>query len=333
MRLSNGDLEWEIRGRLPPLRVDRYLKSRLPHYSRSALQALIVTGGVLKVDRDGRERRLKPATRLRTGDLIRLKRPTPARRHSDIPIAPIDILYEDADMMVVNKPAGMLVHPAGVRVEGTLIGELRERFPERELDLAHRLDRETSGVLILTRKGETTRRMKTAFERRRVSKTYLAVARGRPEWTERVVDRPIGDANQGIRVQQAVRDDGAPSRTHFHVIERLPGEAVLIECRPETGRLHQIRVHLLAEGVYLYGDKLYGGDPDAFHLFREQGTTPELVARLGHWRQALHASALSCPHPVSGKNMRFTAPLPSDLVDLLDRLRAGGRPSPEVMSS
>lgn len=327
MRLENGDLEWVIDNTHPPQRIDHYMKARLPRLSRASLQAYIREGKVRRLERSGELLTLKVSSRVQPGDVLRIERPpVPPPDPGSLPREALRVLYEDADILVVDKPAGMLVHPAGVRVDNTLIGILRERYAQVELDLAHRLDRETSGLVILARHLEANRRLKLAFKQRHIDKTYLGIAEGCPDWEERRVDLAMGDSQGDVRIRQAVREDGAPASTVFRVIERLGPSHVLLEANPETGRLHQIRVHLEAIGHRLVGDKIYGGDGQSFLDFREEGLTPELLQRLGHWRHALHAATLRLNHPMTRLPMVFEAPLPPDLLELAGRLRAGKPP-------
>lgn len=320
VRLQNGDLEWTVEPYHPPLRIDHYLKIRLPSYGRGTLQRYIREGGVKRRETSGQLIHLKPATKVRPGDVLRIKRPEPPpRAEASEPRSILRVLYEDESLVVVDKPAGMLVHPTGVHMDGTVIGVLRERYQEK-LDLAHRLDRETSGVLVLTRTLEATREMKRAFKERRIHKRYLAVVRGCPQWDTRCVTLPMGNGTTEVRMRQVIREDGAPARTTFRTVERISSSHALIEARPETGRLHQIRVHLEAVGLSLVGDKIYGGDGKAFLEFYESGLTPGLLERLGHWRHALHAHEMVFNHPLNGGKIHITAPLAEDLVDLVRQL-------------
>lgn len=306
---------------MPPLRLDHYLKLRLPRFSRTELQAFVESGGVHRLEPTGELYRMKPASRIHPGHVLRLRRPPPPSEdpHSQ-PRQPIEVLYEDEALVVVDKPAGMLVHPAGVRIEGTVIGLLREKYAELSLDLAHRLDRETSGLLLLTRGLRAGRKVKEDFKHRRVKKRYQAIVRGIPSWEEKTADLPLGDGEGEIRVRQAVRANGYPAQTHFRVLRPIGTSHALIEATPETGRLHQIRVHLEAIGHPLVGDKIYGGDGSDFNTFRATGLTPELLESLGHWRHALHASELAFSHPLHGRWVEFHSPLATDLIELISHL-------------
>jgi len=321
VRLPNGSLEWTVEEEIPPQRLDHYLKRRLSRYSRTALQGFIQKGSVSRLEHSGNLLPLRAASRVHPGDVLQLRRPDPPPADPlSAPRIALHVLYEDEAMLVIDKPAGMLVHPAGVRIDNTVIGILRERYGDAQLDLAHRLDRETSGLLLLSRTAEAGRRLKAAFMHRQVAKTYLAVVRGQPAWDAECVDLPMGDSRSNVRVRQAVRPDGAVARTWFQKVRALGNGHALLQANPETGRLHQIRVHLEALGMPLVGDKIYGSEGEAFLQFRETGLTPELLLQLGHWRHALHAHGLSVPHPLSGVRMEFVAPLPQDLLELIERL-------------
>ncbi|MFG0241329.1 MAG: RluA family pseudouridine synthase, partial [Phycisphaerales bacterium JB054] len=227
-------------------------------------------------------------------------------------------------------PAGLPVHPSASYHRNTLTFLLRERYPERTPHLAHRLDRETSGVLVCARTLEDERALKRSFERREVSKRYLAIARGRLPDDEGHVDLPLGRPDEGLHLLMVVREDGLPSRTRYRVVARAP-EHTLVALEPETGRQHQLRVHLAALGHPIVGDKLYGPEgTSAFLENIETGMTPELEARLGHSRQALHAHGLTITHPRTGDPIDLTAPLAPDLVALWERV--GGTVPPAVCS-
>ena len=321
VKLPNGELEWVVEETLPPLRLDHYLKYRLSRFSRTELQNFVDSGGVHRLEHNGQRLLLKNASRVHPGDVLRLRAPTPPPLDPNSePRARLEVIYEDEVLMVVDKPAGMLVHPAGLRADNTVIGILRDRYRDVMLDLAHRLDRETSGLLLLTRTLAATRRVKEDFKHRRVKKRYQCVVKGNPDWTEHLVDLPMTDGEGEIRIRQSVRADGYPSRTLFRKIRSIGTQHALLEAHPETGRLHQIRVHLEACGFPLVGDKIYGTDGQDFLSFRETGLTPELTERFGHWRHALHASHLTFSHPQTGSVMEFHAPLAGDLLELLKTL-------------
>ncbi len=274
---------------------------------------------------DGRPRR--PSERVREGEVVLLVRP-----RFEEPEAPthFDVVYEDEAMVVVDKPPGLPVHPSATYHRNTLTYLLRERYPEQTPHLAHRLDRETSGVLVCARTLDDERHLKKAFEQRKVEKIYLAIARGRMTDDEGRVDLPLGRPDEGLHLLMEVRDDGAPSRTRYRVVARAQ-DHTLVALRPETGRQPQLRVHLAALGHPILGDKLYGPEGcQPFLEYVDDGMTPELAARLGHDRQALHAHRLRVTHPRTAEPIALVAPLAQDLAALWERL--GGALSSEELA-
>ena len=199
------------------------------------------------------------------------------------------------------------------------------------MQICHRLDRETSGALVLARGKPAAATIKTAFAAKRVAKTYLAIVRGAPPWPDagagdHVIDVPLrlagpGDPSRLPGVRMLARPDGLPSTTRVAIEARAPGYA-LVRCSPITGRQHQIRAHLAAAGFPIVGDKLYGAGEDAFIQFCDTGFTPELRARFEHPRHALHAASVVFPHPSGTAPVRVEAPLAPDLARFLDRIRA-----------
>jgi 23S rRNA pseudouridine1911/1915/1917 synthase len=223
------------------------------------------------------------------------------------------VLFEDAEVMAVDKPAGLLMHSAGQKWAYGLIGLARDARPDAAIDLAHRLDRDTSGVVLITKTVDANRAMKDAFQSRRVSKTYWALVRGVPDWEETVCDAPIGSAiGSSVELKMGVNPDGAHARTRFKVLQRLSTYA-LVGCKPLTGRTHQIRVHLFHLGFPILGDKLYGQTDDIFLEHLRVGPTERVRAAIGFPRHALHARSLAFPHPRSGQVLRVRAPLPADM--------------------
>jgi RluA family pseudouridine synthase len=291
-------------------RLDRYLAGRFTYRSR--------TGWVRKI-REGRivvnEKRVRPSYRLRPGDVIRYKA-------SPLPEPPVDancpVLYEDEHLLAVNKSGNIPVHPSGRYFRHCLLHILAPRYGGWDaLRIVHRLDRETSGVLVFARSPEMARRLAEQFQSREVRKSYLAVVWGDLD-RERLVDLPLG-RNPASRVRKAVGvvPGGRPSQTRLRPLFRA-GEVTLVEAIPLTGRLHQIRVHLREIGHPILGDKLYGRDEGLFLKFiRGEALTPGEQRLLGFRRQALHAWRLRLRHPATGQPLEITAPLPEDLRELL----------------
>ena len=307
-------LSFPVPRELAGLRLDRFIQNRIPRLSRTRANGIV---RACAVHEDGKRRR--PSERVREGETVLLVRP-----HFEEPETPTEfgVVYEDAAMLVVDKPPGLPVHPTATYHRNTLTYLLRERYPEQTPHLAHRLDRETSGVLVCARTLADERHLKRSFEERRVEKVYLAIVHGSVDEEGRI-DLPIGRPDEGLHLLMEIRDDGSPSRTRYRAVARAP-EHTLVALRPETGRQHQLRVHLAALGHPIVGDKLYGPEgPQPFLEYIDGGMTPALAARLGHERQALHAHRLRLAHPRREEPIALEAPLAGDLAALWERL--GGR--------
>jgi 23S rRNA pseudouridine1911/1915/1917 synthase len=246
------------------------------------------------------------------GDQVQARIPPPAPSSLVAESIPLDILFENQDVIVVNKPAGMVVHPAAGHASGTLVHAALAHAPEMEgiggeqrPGVVHRLDKETSGVLSFARTAEAHRTLNTQFEQHRVTKVYHALVIGNPAWHEQVVDlplRPNGDRHHRTVVDQAA---GKPALTRFKVLQRFT-EVCLLEATPETGRTHQIRAHLSSLGLSILGDKLYA----------PRDVQPPLDFLHG---MALHAKSLTITHPVSGERMVFEAPYPDEWDQMLEK--------------
>lgn len=298
-------------------RLDHYLKRKIPRLSRTKIQEVIRT----QLEGPG-GRRLKPHSPVSAGDRLLIRRP--ARPEPECPHA-FEVLHDDEDLIVIDKPAGLPVHATARYYFNTLTRLLAERFPGQGLQIAHRLDRETSGCLVVARGREAASHLKRAFEARRVSKVYLALVNGEPPWPdgeEHVIDVPLALAppersRLKIRMEPAWgRPDALEAVTRVRVVERHPGCA-LVACRPVTGRQHQLRAHLAAVGHAIVGDKLYGHGDEAFARFcdREaEGVDPaEVEAEFGMARHALHAAAITFPHPRTKVPVTVESPLPLDM--------------------
>jgi 23S rRNA pseudouridine1911/1915/1917 synthase len=247
------------------------------------------------------------------GQAVCFRRPAPIE-----PEAPseLPVLYADEALYALDKPAGIAMHPTAKFHFSTVTAVLRQRFPGEALQITHRLDLETSGVLLVARSRPVAVALKRAFARRQVEKRYLAVVHGRLDGTG-AIDRPLGLAGGLVRVKMAVRpesDGGLPARTLWRALSHH-GAYTLVECRPETGRQHQIRAHLDALGHPLVGDKLYP-DERLFAAYQDHGW-PAVAARLPLARHALHASRVRFFHPLSGAPVEVESPLPADLRELL----------------
>jgi 23S rRNA pseudouridine1911/1915/1917 synthase len=288
-------------------RLDRHVAARLDA-PRNQVQRWIRDGHVRV---DGREE--KPSYPVLDGDRIDCDPPEP----KDDRVAPeegdLRILYEDADLVVLDKPAGLTVHPGAGRTSGTLAHRLLARYPEMagvggpgRPGIVHRLDQGTSGVLAVARTAAAYHRLARAFAAREVDKRYLAIVYGEP--SEGTVDAPIG-RHATRRKEMAVRADGRPARTGYRTLAARAGIS-LVELHLETGRTHQIRVHLKHLGHPLVGDPVYGEA-------RWKGLPKPVQARLRDFpRPALHAWRLALAHPIDGRRLAFEAPVPADLSEL-----------------
>jgi len=283
-------------------RLDRALAELMPEHSRSRIQEWI-EAGLVRVEGS----QAKPKQKVWAGQRLSVR---PVAHPSEVEAAPeeipLDIVYEDEAILVLNKPAGLVVHPGSGNWSGTLMNALLSHAPQlRQVPRAgivHRLDKDTSGLMVVAKTLEAQTDLVRQLQARSVSRIYLALVEGRVA-AGGSVDAPIG-RHPRERTKMAVVPQGKPAVTHFHVLEHLPHHT-LVECRLETGRTHQIRVHMQSIGHPLAGDPVYGSRElrKAFH------------------RQALHATRLALTHPVSGARLEWQAPMPADMTELLERLR------------
>lgn len=302
-------------------RLDSYLARQFPQYSRVHLRKVINALGV-KVN----DHRVKAAHRLQPGDHVEVTLPDLPREYPSPENIPLEILYEDDVLAVVNKPSGMVVHPGRGHWTGTLAAALQFHFdqlsevagPTRP-GIVHRLDRDTSGVLVVAKNDQTHMRLAEQFELRTVEKEYFAIVVGVPDRDRDVVDLPIG-VHPYQREKMAIRRDhpsSKPAQTFYEVGERFANFAT-IKAFPKSGRTHQIRLHLASTGCPVLCDRLYGG--------RAQITLDELHQRpegggVVLARQALHARRIRFAHPYTGASLEFSAALPDDLQATLAALR------------
>jgi len=291
-------------------RLDRFIQHRIPRLSRTRAQEVV---RACAYRADGTRRRA--SERVRAGETVVLVRPPFAE--PNVPLY-FDVLYEDEAVVAIDKPSGLPVHPSATYHKNTLTYLLRQRFGDDAPQIAHRLDRETSGLLLCGRTRAAERDLKIGFENRRVSKRYLAIVRGVMPDDEGRIELPIDRAKEGLHILMEVtpKGEGYPSATRYRVVARKD-DATLVSLAPESGRQHQLRVHLSALGFPIIGDKLYGPESSQPFLdYIETGMTDELRQRLGHDRQALHAYELEFTHPDKGEPMTLRAPLAEDLVRL-----------------
>ncbi len=291
---------------LAGLRVDRFVASRVERLSRTRAARC----PILDLDRGVF---LKKSQTVTAGMRLFVERPCP----DEAPTVEPQILVERDGLLVLDKPAGLAVHPTARYFKSTVTHWLEIKGLSN-YEPVHRLDVETSGVLLCAEKGVAEKAAKTAFFERTTHKTYLAVVQGLPDWDEVVNETPLAIGNGEVRIKMAAAepDPTHNAKTSFRVLKRGCSRA-LVEARPETGRQHQIRVHLSQLGFWIVGDKLYGPDDSLFLASLDRPLTPEEFAILGHTRQALHAASLSLPWGNQGR-LQFESPLPNELLKLLD---------------
>ncbi len=293
-------------------RFDQALAELFSDYSRSRLTGWIKEGRALL---DGEC--VQPRAKVRAGQPVTLQPVVEAAIDSASEPMSLEVLYEDSDLLVINKPAGLVVHPGAGHSGGTLLNGLLHHAPELQAlpraGILHRLDKDTSGLLLVARSMAAHTRLVRALEQRLIRREYRAVCNDRLT-AGGTVDAPIG-RHRTQRTRMAVSDAGKPAVTHYRVLVRFAAHT-FIAVRLETGRTHQIRVHMAHVHHPLVGDPVYGG-----RLRVPQGSSEGLAAALRAFRrQALHASDLGFEHPVSGRAMQFHAPLPADLLELLHAL-------------
>ena len=308
------------------LRIDKYLSNKLENSSRSRIQAAADAGNILVNDLP-----VKPNYKVKPEDLITIVLPHPPREIELIPQdIPLNILYEDDDLLIVDKQAGMVVHPGYGNYSGTLINALMYHLKDNPLfssgnerpGMVHRIDKNTTGILVVAKNELAMNKLAKQFYDKSSKRTYIALVWGDLEMDEGRIEGHIG-RNPSDRKKMFVLPDGSQGKhavTHYKVIERL-GYVNLVECRLETGRTHQIRVHFQYIKHPLFNDPEYGGD----QILR--GTTftkyKQFIQNCFNIipRQALHAKSLGIVHPRTGKEMFFESPIPEDLKQVLEKWR------------
>jgi len=282
-------------------RLDRALAAAVPTLSRERLKSLIRSGAVESAGKPVRD----PATKVHGEEAFRLSVPEPSPAHNEAQDIPLTIIFEDEHLLVIDKPAGLVVHPGSGNWDGTLLNALLHHAPELaeipRAGIVHRLDKDTSGLMVVAKQLSAHTSLVRQLQARSVTREYVALALGDIAISG-TVDAAIG-RHPAHRTKMAIVTSGKPARTHFAVVERF-GVATLLRCRLETGRTHQIRVHLASLGHPLVGDPAYG----------RKGSIPFA-------RQALHAARLALQHPVSGRQRSWESPLPQDLQRLIASLR------------
>jgi 23S rRNA pseudouridine1911/1915/1917 synthase len=308
-------------------RLDRFLGRTLAEHSRAHLQKIIQEGFV-SVNGSPSP---KPALRLKKGDAVLARIPPPEPSGVEPEAIPLRIVFENAEVLVIDKPAGMVVHPAAGHRRGTLVGAVLAHSPEvggvGEIErpgIVHRLDKDTSGLILVAKNAAAQRFLQDTFARRLAEKTYLALVEGRPPTPEGRIETCIGrDPSHRQRMAVVPLSRGRESVTLFHTRERFAGRT-LLEAHPLTGRTHQIRVHLAYIGCPVVGDTVYGKHRPSLS---SRHSPPENVETEGDEakRQMLHAWRLKITLPGEDAPREFEAPLPEDFQTMLDRLRGLGK--------
>lgn len=291
-------------------RLDRWLSLQAPDLSRARIQDLIHSGHIRL---NGRP--VKPSQKLASGQTVDVEIPPAVDVELKPEAIPLDVLFEDAHLIVINKPAGLVVHPAAGHASGTLVNALLAHCPdlagiggEKRPGIVHRLDRDTTGVMVVAKTGNTMRALVNQFRHRQVTKEYLALVWGHLNPPAGRAETLIG-RNPNDRKKMCTRPDtGRPAVTIYETRELFPATS-LVRVRIETGRTHQIRVHMAHLGHSIVGDPQYGR--------ARQGVLPVPVPG----RQMLHAARLTFRHPVTGESMTFEAPLPGDMRELIGTLK------------
>lgn len=298
-------------------RIDAWLAAAIPSQSRARLQALIAEGHILVGGMPA-----KASARLRGGESIRVTVPAPKPAEPAPEDIPLHVVYEDAWLLVLDKPAGLVVHPGAGQDSGTIVNALLHRVKDLSgvggvlrPGIVHRLDRGTSGLLLVAKDDETHRSLARQFAGRTVEKEYLAIVHGVPRARQGRIDTPIGRDPVHRKKMSTRAPRGRTARSDYTVAEALDGAAV-VRVRIHTGRTHQIRVHLASIGHPVAGDATYGGTRTP------SSRTPAARTALSSLpRPALHAARLAFTHPATGQRIELESPLPDDLTRLRDSLR------------
>jgi 23S rRNA pseudouridine1911/1915/1917 synthase len=308
------------------LRIDKFIATRLENSSRTRIQNAANAGNILVNDLA-----VKPNYKVKPGDIIQVVLPTPPREIELIPEnIPINIIYEDDDVIVVNKVPGMVVHPAYGNYTGTLVNALMWHFKDLPLfnsgeqrpGLVHRIDKNTSGILVIAKNELALNRLSKQFFDRTTDRKYVAFVWGTPDPPEGTITGNVGRSLKDRKVMFVFADgsEGKHAVTHYKVLENL-GYISMVECKLETGRTHQIRVHFSYIKHPLFNDEEYGGNQilKGTTFTKYQQFVRNCFAILP--RQALHAKSLAFDHPVTGKRLYFESELPDDMVKVAERWR------------
>jgi 23S rRNA pseudouridine1911/1915/1917 synthase len=296
-------------------RLDRALAAAAPTLSRERLKALIRSGAVEAKGDTVRD----PATKIRGDEIFRITVPVPEPAHNLAQDIPLKIAFEDAHLLVVDKPAGLVVHPAAGNRDGTLVnallhhcsGSLSGIGGVARPGIVHRIDKDTSGLLLVAKTDVAHEGLAKQFAAHSIDRRYLAIVSGVPRQSQGIVDAPLArSAVNRKKIAIVTGPRGKRSVTHWKRLNILE-DAALVECRLETGRTHQVRVHMASIGHPLIGDPVYG---------RSGRTHGKLLNQLGFRRQALHATELGFTHPVTRRRLSFASPMPPDMQELFNAL-------------
>ena len=308
------------------MRLDKFLFERIENTSRTRIQNAANAGNILV-----NNKQVKPNYRVKPNDIVQVVLPNPPREIELIPEnIPLNIIYEDDDVIVVNKDPGMVVHPAYGNYTGTLVNALMYHFRDIPMfqsgelrpGLVHRIDKNTSGILVVAKNELALNKLSKQFYDRTTGRKYIALVWGTPDPAEGTITGHVGRSIRDRKVMQVFPDgsQGKPAVTHYRLIEDL-GYVSIVECRLETGRTHQIRVHFSHIKHPLFNDEEYGGDKilrgTTFAKYQQFVRNCFTVLP----RQALHAKSLSFDHPVTGKRLSFDSELPDDMIQVMEKWR------------
>ena len=299
-------------------RLDRALADAVPTLSRERLKVLIASGAVSRgpVPSEAALAR-DPARKAAAGEIFAVAVPAPTPAHNEAQAIPLVIAFEDEHLLVVDKPAGLVVHPAAGNLDGTLVnallhhcrGSLSGIGGVARPGIVHRIDKDTSGLMVAAKTDRAHEGLARQFAAHSIDRRYKAITGGLPAPAAGTVDAPLARSPQN-RKKVAIVSGGKRAVTHYRTEQRLR-DAALVECRLETGRTHQVRVHMASIGHALLGDPVYG---------RSRGETRALLETIGFQRQALHAARLGFTHPITGETKAFDSPMPADMQELFSRL-------------
>ena len=314
MRVPEEKNVTEIPEEFAGQRADVFLSSILPDHSRSSIKKHIERGNIL-IDR----RPFKPSKIISGGESLTVIIPPPSPPSVEAEKIDIEVVYEDGDLIVVDKPAGMVVHPGAGVTGGTLVnallhicGDLSGVGGETRPGIVHRLDKETSGIMVVAKNDRAHGSLSDQFKSRETKKEYAAVVSGEMKKNSGVFASPIGRSPSNRVKMTALSGAGRDAETRWEVVERLRG-ATLVKIEPRTGRTHQIRVHFSENGFPVLADRVYGGRKSRPRNF---GTVGMLIKR-----HALHARKLGFAHPATGRRLEFSAEIPEDMASVIDFLR------------